>query len=171
MLFLAPLDWWGCSLAEPWQNAGWFTPCLGGWFYVSRSWNFEGEEHVASLCLSTWLLSSTHTAHVLPSEWRSSTHTPQDSGRNVYLVCVCERVRNESQEVSVCLNNGWFLCGADGDGGTLLGLLPTTVVVCRVSAILFSHCVIITSEITSDFFKSLISWKGLWVWGVGGHHG
>lgn len=30
---------------------------------------------------------------------------PHASGRNIYLVCVSERVRNKSQEVSVCLNN------------------------------------------------------------------
>lgn len=136
---------------------------------------FREEEHVASLCLSTWLLSYTHTAHVLPSEWRSSTHTPQDSGRNIYLVCVKEWEINPRRFLCVWIM-GDFCVVLTVMEELYLACWQTTVVVCCVSAILFSHRVVITSEIISDFFKSLNKWRGFWFvgpggWGMGGHHG
>lgn len=74
---------------------------------------FQAEEHVASLCLSTWLPSYAHTAHVLPSEWRSSTHKPQDSKINIYpldaCVCVSVKERDKSQEVSVSIIGDFFV--------------------------------------------------------------
>lgn len=80
---------------------------------------FQVEEHVASLCSSTWLPSYTHTAHVLPSEWRSSTHTPQDSERNIYLVCVCVREINPRRVLFVWVISDFF-CDTDKMEGLYL---------------------------------------------------
>lgn len=73
--------------------------------YVNNSHSqlvdLQGKEHVAALCPSTWFLSCTHTAHVLPTQQRGSAHTPPEV-RNRYStpqllrgfsvsVCVWER--------------------------------------------------------------------------------
>lgn len=47
---------------------------------------FQVEEHVAALCLSTWSSSSTHTAHVISAQQRGSAHTPQDSEIDIQLL-------------------------------------------------------------------------------------
>lgn len=87
-LFLAHVEWLGADELNHDKKP--HTSSLGGWLTVCKEFSrlLRVEEHVAALCLSTWFISCTHTAHVPPILQRGSAHTPPGVKNNIQTLKV-----------------------------------------------------------------------------------